>query len=98
HERRAFELELWTRAEVVGLETPGDFELIEVAAVDLIERGVPGAANVGGVVRPFAVLRAGHAGRLAGEFRAYHQRSHAGATRQLQKRPSCCSHHRYPLC
>ena len=37
HQRRAFELVLGTRAEVVGLEAPGDFELVEVGGVDLIE-------------------------------------------------------------
>ena len=31
-QRRAFELELGAGAEVVGLEPPGDFELVEVAA------------------------------------------------------------------
>ncbi len=64
-QRRAFELELGAGAEVVGLEAPRDFELIEVAAVDLIERRILGAAHVGGVVRPVAVLRAGHARRSA---------------------------------
>ncbi len=37
-ERRAFELELRPRAEVVRLEAPRDFELVEVARRDLIER------------------------------------------------------------
>ena len=37
-ERRAFELELGTRAEIVGLESPGHFQLVEVVGGDLIER------------------------------------------------------------
>src|SRR5581483_7649076 len=46
----------------VGLEAPGDLELVEVVAGDLIERRVAGAVEIGAVVRPFAVARA----RLAG--------------------------------
>src|SRR5207237_9704575 len=56
-QRRPFELELGTRSEIVGLEPPRDLELIEVAGVDLIERRVAGAVDVGRVVRPVAVLR-----------------------------------------
>ena len=41
HERRPFELVLGERAEVVGLEAPGDFQLAEVGGVDLIQRRVP---------------------------------------------------------
>ena len=63
-ERGAFELVLGARAEVVGLEAPRDLELVEVGGVDLIERRVPGAAHVGRVVGPVAVLRARHPGRL----------------------------------
>ena len=58
-ERRAFELVLGTRAEAVGLEAPRHFELAEVGGVDLIERRVLGAADVGGVVRPVAAGRDG---------------------------------------
>ena len=65
HQRRAFELVFRARAEAVGLEAPGDFELVEVARVDLIERRVPGAAQIGRVVRPLAVLRWTAARRLA---------------------------------
>src|SRR5439155_207567 len=63
-ERRPFELVLGTRAEVVGLETPRHFEVLEVARVDLIERRVLRPANIRGVVRPVAVLRARHRTRL----------------------------------
>ena len=83
HQRRAFELELGTRAEVVGLEAPGDFELVEVAAVDLIERGVARALDVGGVVRPLAVLGARESRGLSRELGRQarpggHQPRHAG--------------------
>ena len=61
HQRRAFELVLGARAEVVGLEPPGDLELVEVRGVDLVERRVAPAPEVGGVVRPLAVVDAGFA-------------------------------------
>ena len=79
-ERRAFELELGARAEVVGLEPPRDFELVEVGGVDLIERRVLRAAHVGGVVRPVAVLRARHAGRPGRTVRAVIQTTPAPST------------------
>jgi len=55
HERRAFELELGPRAEVVGLEAPCDFQLVEVLGVDLIERRVSRPCKITSVVRPFSV-------------------------------------------
>ena len=58
HERRAFQLVFGARAQVVGLEAPGDFELAEVGRVDLIERRVAVVAQVAGVGRPLAVLGA----------------------------------------
>src|SRR5262249_32495034 len=65
-ERRPFELELGSRAEVVGLEPPRDFELIEVAGVDLIERRVARPLHVRRVVGPVA-LRAARRIRLPGD-------------------------------
>jgi len=62
HQRRAFELELGTGAEVVGLEPPRNLELVEIAAVDLIEWRVARAFDVGRVVRPLAVLCARESG------------------------------------
>ena len=56
-ERRAFELELGARAEIVGLEPPRHFEVVEVLGGDLRERRVARAARVAGVTRPVAVLR-----------------------------------------
>jgi hypothetical protein len=38
HERRRLELELGRWAEVLGLEPPGNFEIVEVGRADLIER------------------------------------------------------------
>ena len=69
-ERRAFELVLGPRAQVVGLEPPRDLELVEVARVDLVERRVARAVHVGRVVRPVAVLRRGLTGGLAEDARA----------------------------
>jgi len=58
HQRRAFEFELGARAEIIGLEFPCNFQLVEVARVDLIERRIPRAAEIPAVGAPFAVLRA----------------------------------------
>jgi hypothetical protein len=38
HERRRLQVELGLRPHVVGLEAPRDFEALEVAGVDLVER------------------------------------------------------------
>ena len=52
---------------VDGLPAPGDAQIVEVAGVDLVERGVLGAAVVAGVAAPLAVdgavLRGGGLGR-----------------------------------
>src|SRR6185295_20142605 len=40
HQRRTFQAKLRARTEVIGLETPGDFQLVEVRRVDLIQRAV----------------------------------------------------------
>ena len=56
HQRRSFQLVFGAGAEVIGLEAPGDFELVEVGGVDLIERGILGALQIGRVVGPFAIL------------------------------------------
>src|SRR6185369_1815542 len=62
-ERRRFEKELGTRTEVVGPEAPGDFQGLEIRRVDLIERRVPGAAEIAAVGRPLSMRRA----RLRGD-------------------------------
>src|SRR5262249_34881147 len=56
HQRRALELVLGLCAEIVGLEAPGDFELVKVGGVDLVERRILAALQIGRVIRPFAVL------------------------------------------
>ncbi len=66
-QRRPFEFVLGARAEVVGLEPPGDLELVEVRSVDLVERRVTGALHVGGVVGPVAVPGGGLARGLPRE-------------------------------
>ena len=57
HQRRAFELVLGPRAEAVGLEAPGDFERVEVAGVDLVERRIVLVAQVAGIRPPLAARR-----------------------------------------
>ena len=99
HERRAFELELGTGAEVVGLEAPGHLELAEVAAVICVERRILAAAQVGGVHRPIAVLGAGLTGcrrltRLTGHARR-HPRDADDEQRQRRHRPEDCSRHHF---
>ena len=55
HERRALEVELGPRTETVGLEGPGQFEIVEVLRRDLIERRVAGTGQVAAVGRPLLV-------------------------------------------
>ena len=54
HQRRAFELVLGARAEVVGLEPPGDSSVLKLRRDDLIERRVVMVAQVAGVMTPLA--------------------------------------------
>ncbi len=59
HQRRAFQLEFRTVAEVVGLESPGDLEFVEIGGVDLIERRVAKIAEVAGIGWPLSVANSG---------------------------------------
>ena len=52
HQRRRLELEFRPRAEAVGLESPGDFQLAEVVGGDLIERRVARVAEIAAVGGP----------------------------------------------
>jgi hypothetical protein len=61
-ERCSFELVFRARAEHVGFEVPRQLELGEVGGVDLVERRVSGAGEIGGVVRPVALRRRRGAG------------------------------------
>src|SRR5690348_3269196 len=56
HERRSLELVLRAVAEVVCLDAPGDFQITEVARVDLVQRAVASACKIGSVGRPLRVL------------------------------------------
>jgi hypothetical protein len=80
HERRALEVELGTRAEVLRLEPPGDLEILEIARRDLIERRVAAVAQVGAVRAPFAFRRP----TLAHE-RQRHPGEHACQGNEAQK-------------
>ena len=53
HHWRRPKVELGRRAEVVGLPAPGDAQLADVVAIDLIQRRVAGAAGIVPVVEPF---------------------------------------------
>jgi hypothetical protein len=56
HQRCGFELIFRTRAQVIGLQPPGDFELAEVTRVDLVERRVPRVGEIRAVCGPFPVV------------------------------------------
>ena len=58
HERRPLEFVLRPRPQAVRLEPPGNLEIVEVAGVDLVQRGVPAAPDVAGIGGPLAVARA----------------------------------------
>ena len=57
-DRRRFILE-FRGAEVVGFPCPRDFQLFDVVASDLIERGLTGAGFFAAEGSPFSVLRPG---------------------------------------
>src|SRR5262249_7729911 len=59
HQRRAFKLVFGPRTQVVGLNAPCDFEIVEVCCVDLTERGVACMPEISAVGRPLSVLRSG---------------------------------------
>ena len=69
HQRRALQLKFGPRSQVLGLEPPGDLEVVEVARVDLIERRVPGVAEVSAVGPPFALRRSALTDNRCGEPR-----------------------------
>ena len=54
HQRRRLELVFRSRAEAVGLESPGDLELAEIVGSDLIERRIARVGEIAAVGRPFA--------------------------------------------
>src|SRR5689334_2177297 len=58
HQRRRLVVVLGPSAQLIGLEAPRDFELVEVVLGDLIERRVPRVPKIAAVGGPFAILRA----------------------------------------
>src|SRR4029077_3069986 len=58
HEGGAFQLVLREGTEIVGLESPGNLELVEVRGVDLIQWRVPCPFQISAVNGPLAVCRA----------------------------------------
>ena len=56
--RSRFEHVFGTRAQVVRLEGPGDFQAIEIRSVDLINRGITRMSEIPTVGSPLAVSRA----------------------------------------
>ena len=68
-DRRAFQLEFRTCAQIVGLEMPGQLQLVEVGGVDLVLRRIARSRRIGEIHRPIALggrrrvaLRVGGAG------------------------------------
>ena len=57
HQRRRLEPVLRLRPEVVGLESPRNLEVIEVTAVDLVERRVACVGEIRSVARPLPIGR-----------------------------------------
>ena len=56
HQRRALELELGARPQVLGLEAERQLQLAEVARVDLIERRIARGREITAIGRPLADL------------------------------------------
>ncbi len=52
HERRRAVVVLRHGAEVIGLPAPGDAQLGDIVAIDLIQRGIAAAAQIAAVVQP----------------------------------------------
>src|SRR5262245_46402248 len=59
HERCGLQVVLRCLPEIVGLETPRDFELIEIVCSDLVQRRVVRVPEIAAVGSPLAVLRPG---------------------------------------
>src|SRR5579871_2481710 len=60
HEGRSFVIEIRVISKILGLPLPGDLEVLDVIAVDLIERRILSALRVATVIAPFHHLaRAG---------------------------------------
>ena len=88
HQRRGLHVVLRPRPEVLGFPPPGDPQVLHVVAVDLVEGGIFGAAEVGAPVRPLAV---GDPGLSGDERRGNDQR---GERRQQPERTATQGHWR----
>ncbi len=89
HQGRGLVVEVGERPEVGGAEAPLDLEVVEVVGGDLVERGVPGAAQVAAVGPPLAAGRAvlGEArGRSGEEQHRRHCHRHCARTRAAHVR------------
>ena len=82
HQRRGLVVEVGKRPEVGGAEAPLRLEVVEVVAVDLVERRVPRAAQVAAVRPPLAP-----GGAVLGEARRH-------AAEQQHRRHRHCAHTR----
>ncbi len=58
HERRAFHIRFGPGTQILGMESPGEMQLVEITCVNLTERRVFRVSQIGAVGMPFAVLRA----------------------------------------
>ena len=58
HQGRGFVLILGSGPQKIGLEAPGDFEIIEVTGVDTVQRSISCAPQITTVGAPLAVFRA----------------------------------------
>ncbi len=56
HERRSFKFVFRPRPEIVGFESPGNLQLVEVGSVDLIEGPVARTGKIGPVGGPFETV------------------------------------------
>jgi hypothetical protein len=65
HQWRGFVLIFRPRAERVGLEAPGNFQLAEIAGINLIDWRVSRIPQIAAIARPFSAARA----RLGGSRR-----------------------------
>src|SRR5437667_8345691 len=52
----AFEFVLRPVAEIVGLDAPSNFQIVEVAGVDLVQGPIATSCQISGVGRPLGVL------------------------------------------
>src|SRR5262249_62387839 len=83
-----------TGADIVLLEPPRHFELVEVRGVDLVERRVPRPSNIASVGGPVAVPGARQAPRLARHRNPGRDPDDSGDARQEPGRGSKeCSPH-----